>query len=84
MQCIQNKYTHFYKSFGILLKENILIHDVNPSQLSGASHRSSLREALSNARRDTVTHRATSLYSLENNMLKNAPDVVLHKKHNIV
>ena len=37
-----------------------LIHDVNPSQLSGASHRSSLREALLDARRDTVTHRATS------------------------
>ena len=32
-----------------------LIHDVNPSQLSGASH----REALLDARRDTVTHRAT-------------------------
>ena len=38
----------------------LLIHDVNPSQLSGASHRSSLREALLDARRDTVTHRATS------------------------
>ena len=45
----------------------LLIHDVNPSQLSGASHRSSeallrealLREALLDARRDTVTHRAT-------------------------
>ena len=36
-----------------------LIHDVNPSQLSGASHRPSLREALLDARRDTVTHRAT-------------------------
>ena len=35
-----------------------LIHDVNPSQLSGASHRSS-EEALLDARRDTVTHRAT-------------------------
>ena len=35
-----------------------LIHDVNPSQLSGASHRSS--EALLDARRDTVTHRATN------------------------
>ena len=39
-----------------------LIHDVNPSHLSGASHRSSevsLREALLDARRDTVMHRAT-------------------------
>ena len=38
----------------------MLIHDVNPSQLSGASHRSS-EEALLDARRDTVTHRATNL-----------------------
>ena len=41
----------------------ILIHDVNPSQLSGAFHRFSgalLREALLDARRDMVTHRATS------------------------
>ena len=37
-----------------------LIHDVNSSQLSGASHRSSEDEALLDARRDTVTHRATS------------------------
>ena len=38
-----------------------LIHDVNPSQLSGAFHRSPLREALLNARRNTVlTHRATT------------------------
>ena len=41
-----------------------LIHDVNPSQLSGASHRSSeesLREAfIFDAQRDTVTHRATT------------------------
>ena len=38
-----------------------LIHDVNPSQLSGTSHRSSeekhywMLEALLDARRDTVT-----------------------------
>ena len=38
----------------------VLIHDVNPSQLSGASHVPSLREALLDARRDTVTHRATT------------------------
>ena len=45
----------------------MLIHDVNPSQLSGAFHRSSeealldvRREALLDARRDTVTHRATN------------------------
>ena len=40
-----------------------LIHDVNLSQLSGASYRTSevsLREALLDARRDTVTHRASN------------------------
>ena len=36
-----------------------LIHDVNPSQLSGASHRPSLREALLDARRDTVNGKAS-------------------------
>ena len=42
-----------------------LIHDVNPSQLSGAFHRSSeeaffsLREALLNERRGSLLHRAT-------------------------
>ena len=42
--------------------DKYLIHDVNPSQLSGAFYRSSevsLREALLDARRDTETHRAT-------------------------
>ena len=42
-----------------------MIHDVNPSQLSGALHLTdlvSLQEALLDARRDTqyITHRATS------------------------
>ena len=45
----------------------VLIHDVNPSQLSGAFHCTdlvmSLREALLDARRDTVTHRATTKYA---------------------
>ena len=55
-------------SFGVIVRVRVgirvyvkpLIHDVNPSQLSGASHRSSEAEALLDARRDTVTHRATS------------------------
>ena len=38
----------------------VLIHDVNPSQLSGTCISPSLREALLDAQRDTVTHRATS------------------------
>ena len=44
----------------------MLIHDVNPSQLNSAFHRGapSLREALLNARRDTVTHRATTVNGL--------------------
>ena len=47
------------------MERSKLIHDVNPSQLSGASHRFSeeaffsLREALLDARRGTVTHRAS-------------------------
>ena len=45
----------------ILIYNKALIHDVNPSQLSGWWCISpSLREALLNARRDTVTHRATN------------------------
>ena len=43
----------------------ILIHDVNPSQLSGAFHRCSEEEALLDARRDTVTHRATIVYCIK-------------------
>ena len=41
-----------------------LIHDVNPSQLNGASYRSSARNII-DARRDTVMHRATILYQLQ-------------------
>ena len=44
---------------------NYLIHDVNPSQLSGAFHRS-LREALLDAQRETVTHRVTNFALTKN------------------
>ena len=48
-----------------------LIHDVNHSQLSGASHRSSeKREALLDARRDTVTHRSTRLSVISPSFVK--------------
>ena len=45
-----------------------LIHDVNPSQLSGASHCRCAREALLDARRDMVTHRATTHNSSRNKL----------------
>ena len=50
----------FYISIALHNQYSInLIHDVDPSQLSGTSHRSSEALPLLDARRDTVTHRAT-------------------------
>ena len=40
------------------LQASVLIHDVNPSQLSGAVV---ARSIILDARRDTVTHRATNI-----------------------